>query len=224
VKIHCVAIPQLAIPTWRALRRAALEVHTKWYVYLELFGRSPERLDLLDTCANLFFVFADRAMLLDMQMALSRVSDPAETGGKKKTNLTFQRLVHELEASAAPCNLLTSLKSQSAQFTASCGKLRDRRNKYFAHSDYESVTQHPTKMFDGPYRNEIETALGALRKFLDSVAEHYGEQPLIYDALIRIDTGNDLVLWLKRGLRYKELQDEDKLGADDLKQSRWCDA
>jgi hypothetical protein len=62
---------------------AGLNVHTKWGVYLELFGKGPDRLSLLDNCANLFFVLADRAILLDVQMELSRLSDAAETRGKK---------------------------------------------------------------------------------------------------------------------------------------------
>src|SRR5262245_19664835 len=65
-------------------------LHARWAEYRALFGTSPERAQLLDQTARLFFTIIHDGLLDATLLHLCRLTDPPVTGSK--TNLTLARL------------------------------------------------------------------------------------------------------------------------------------
>ena len=84
--------------TLRALDYHVQDVHAKWLMYRQLFGRTEERYDVLMQAAGAIFTKVDQAMLEDAQLALYRLGDPATSSikGGRVPNLTLRRLQDEL--------------------------------------------------------------------------------------------------------------------------------
>ena len=59
----------------------------KWQQYVELFGTSPARIDLLNEAAASFFHHLQDALWVDLLIHISRLTDPPKSRGRG--NLTF---------------------------------------------------------------------------------------------------------------------------------------
>src|SRR5688572_9269148 len=65
-------------------------LHEKWAQYVELFGTKPERVELLNNAAPLFFRIVEDTIWEDVLLHLTRLTDSATSMGK--TNLTILNL------------------------------------------------------------------------------------------------------------------------------------
>src|SRR5687768_5435358 len=65
-------------------------LNDKWREYTELFGTSPERINLLDRAAPRFFAFLQHALFEDTLLHIARLTDSPRSGGHH--TLSIQRL------------------------------------------------------------------------------------------------------------------------------------
>ena len=77
-------------PMYHALYNDCAWLQVKWSQYVELFGTSQARIDLLNRGAGLFFRIAGDVFLDDTLLGLTRLTDPPGLGRKK--NLTIRVL------------------------------------------------------------------------------------------------------------------------------------
>lgn len=82
--------------------------------------------------------------------------------------------------------------------------------------DYEEVP--------GVSRAEIEGALTIVRQFMNTIQECYKQTTTHYQGIALSWDADQVVALLKRGLRYEELQREQKIAWNDLESFRWPDA
>lgn len=82
-----------------ALWQEVAWVRVKWQEYIELFGKKPSRVDLLNKSAPLFFRIVQNVLWYDILMHIARLTDPPKSKGKP--NLTIRRLP-ELVRNQAP--------------------------------------------------------------------------------------------------------------------------
>jgi hypothetical protein len=89
------------------LRHLYLILRLKWKVYRQLFGTDKERIDLLNNIAPTAFWVWQETLSDEMDLALSRLTDPKESGkGKKKfDNLTLEKLIDEIAKVEPPGEL-----------------------------------------------------------------------------------------------------------------------
>src|ERR1041385_492326 len=93
-----------------------LELHAKWQIFKQLFGRSEQRIALLNDFAPDFFSIVHDSLLYDILLTISRLMDPAESGRRK--NLTLHRLILMIQArdrqplAAELAPILETLKSK----------------------------------------------------------------------------------------------------------------
>jgi hypothetical protein len=213
-------IPASVQSLWDLLQNEIIGLHACWINYRQLFGKSKERIDLLNDCAGEFFYIIQGTFLTDVQLSLSRLADPAETFGKP--NATLERLLNEIAALNIP-DLTDELTKHLQNYRLSCKDIKVRRNKELAHADLgallrrqESAQAGRADTILGPSRQEIEHALSALREFMNAIDVHFTGSPMAYEHFLSRSDGESLVDFLKQGLRYDELREAQKLPFNDL--------
>ena len=219
-------MPSTVQPLWDALQQEVIGIHAYWINYRQLFGKSKERVDLLNDCAGEFFFVINDALLTDVQLSLSRLADPAQTLGKG--NATLERLLNEIVALNIS-QLTDDLIRRFQKYRDCCHNIKLRRNKELAHADLGALLQRygsaagPAPI-PGPSRQEIEDALAALREFMNAIDVHFTGSPMAYEHFISRNDGESLVWALKQGVRYGELIQAQELPFDDLKTLSCYDA
>src|SRR3990172_2638130 len=77
-------------PVYHALWNECAWLHVKWQQYKELYGTKPERIDLLNNTARVFFRVVEDSLWADILLHLTTLTDPPKSVGKE--NLTICRL------------------------------------------------------------------------------------------------------------------------------------
>jgi len=143
-------------------------MHGQWKVHEQLFGKGKKRLDLLAQEASNFFSIVQQALLMDIQLTLSKLGDPGRSG--KFENMTLEKLMEEikdLDPHPVPEALKFHKKLEAclADFADKSTKVRERRNKYLAHLDYDVALDLRPEPLETPTRTEIEEALNSVDAF-----------------------------------------------------------
>jgi hypothetical protein len=206
-------VPADIRPLWDALQNEVSGIHFYWITYRQLFGRSNERIELLNECAPEFFYIVQDTLLKDIQLSLVKLADRVKTMGNE--NATLERLSNEI--AALPNGPLTA--NLLIEYRKRCQAITERRHKQLAHSDLRTfLQQHGHQMgieVTGPSRQEIEGALEALRSFMNIIHVHFTGSPGADENFILGDN-DSLVSILKRGLRYDELAENHLIPFDDI--------
>ena len=213
-------LPESLRPTWEALYNEVIAVHVHWIIYRQLFGESEHRINLLNASASSFFSVIQATLLDDVQLTLSKLADPAATGSK--ANATLERLISEM-ATLSERPLIDKLKELLIEFRGSCGQIKRRRNTQIAHYDHATLLQQYSSGSTvplGPSRQEIEDALGALRRFMEPIESYLTSSATAYRRFVSRADGEALILVLQQGLRYQELQNNGVIPWDDLRNAR----
>ena len=70
-------------------------MHGRWICYRQLFASSPKRIEVLNECASVFFFIIQDVLFDEIQVSLSKLTDPVKTG--KHENLSLENLQNHLE-------------------------------------------------------------------------------------------------------------------------------
>jgi hypothetical protein len=212
------AIPPQFGDTWAFLHTEVLSLHGRWRNYRDLYGSSPERIGLLNRTAPGFFAILQGILLNDVQLTLSKLADPAMTF--KRPNLTLETLFEAIKGLPEP-QLATTLTPLLANYRAECEKVKARRNKDIAHFDFATQIEpaRRAEILPGPSRQEIDSALAALREFMMAVFGHFENKHVDYKPFSFHDGAPLLLLLLKQGIRYDELVEAGTIDRTDLARS-----
>src|SRR5208283_4951754 len=88
-------IPESIEGVFEEIRNEVLWLHTKWTIYRQLFGHSEKRIELLNKCAAVAFYTFEEVLFDEIQMSLSKLTDPAGKGNKK--TLSFEQLQKQVK-------------------------------------------------------------------------------------------------------------------------------
>jgi len=199
---------------WGTLDTEITWLHGRWIIYRQLYGTSPDRVELLNKSAGTFFNMLQDVLLHDVQLSLSKIGDPAGSGSRE--NVTLFAL-HKILLDAGQTIAADKMSAALQKFADACVKVRHRRNKWIAHFDRTTMlNQHITPRI-GPSREEIENALAALRDAMNCISRHYTDTTICYEHFSMQADGEALVHNLRRGLRYTELVDAQAIPKDDYR-------
>src|SRR5215472_2229378 len=106
-------MPNEITGTWEFLHGEVVWLHGRWSMYRQLFGTNENRVNLLNKVAPNYFGTIQNIQLDEVQLTLSRLGDPAQTG--KRQNLTLETLVGELDALGIS-DLTSSLKAHLEEY------------------------------------------------------------------------------------------------------------
>jgi len=192
---------------WGELHYEVANLHCRWIIYRQLYGTSPERIDVLNRADRTFFAVVQDVLLQDVQISLSNLGDPAESqsrNGPPRTNLTLKALEKQLNAEGESA-VAGELNQLIKAFDNSCKKIRRRRNKWIAHFDRETMLNRRVVPLENSSRAEVECALSKLREAMNCVEDHYTGEKTSYDLTVMGTDGGALLDVLSKGLRYEEL-------------------
>jgi hypothetical protein len=201
---------------WAELSVDVVWLHGRWIVYRQLFGTNKDRIDLLNETAGTVTWILQRLLLHDVQLALSKIGDPARAG--KRRNLTLRRVQVELN-DAGETAVATKMEPLLKVFEDACEKIRHRRNKWIAHNDLETKIGARATPLSGPSQEEIEQALAALRNAMNCVGLHYTETETAYEHFAMQTDGEHLITALAKAKRYRSLVSEGVIPRDDFRRN-----
>jgi hypothetical protein len=133
-------IPAEIAEIWEPINDETVMVHAYWATFMDLYGGPKEQLEILDKSAGFFFNVIQDALATDIQLTLSKLSDPAMTF--KKENATVQHLLNEVAKLNVP-DLVKKLTPLYDAFNSACEPVRELRNKVIAHADRNIALRKP---------------------------------------------------------------------------------
>lgn len=109
---------------YSALWQEVALIYQKWGQFVELFGTSPERVDLLNKAAPTLFRTVQDSLLGDLLLHLARLTDPPQS--VRKSNLSLRRLQEVVIGSPVEAGVEAST-SKAVTATAFARDWRNRR-------------------------------------------------------------------------------------------------
>jgi hypothetical protein len=218
-------IPESIRPIFDELSTEVTWLHARWKLYRQLFAESDKRIDMLNECASTFFFVIQDVLLGEVQVTLSKLTDPARMG--KHDNLSLERLQVDVDALGALGEqaLATRTRAILDDLHKACAAFRVWRNKRLAHLDLSTAMKSTSDALPGVSRKMIEDALHLVREYLNTIQRHFDDSEVGYEHFImRAGDGAGLIAVLKAGLRYEELARQEKIGWDDWMHNPWRDA
>jgi hypothetical protein len=199
---------------FHALNNEVAWLHVKWEEYHELFGTSPQRIDILNKAAGLFSRIIQEALWESVLLELTRLTDPIEIRGR--SNLTIAQLPELCDEPA-----LRSKVSELVATALNATKFaRDWRNRHIGHRDLKLAVDNAAKPLEPASRAQVSNAVKAIHAVLNHISEQVLGTTLL-DRVITPATGAVSLLYVLRdGLEDDEARSErilsGKFDAEDI--------
>lgn len=190
--------PQLG-PVYHALYNDCLWLCVKWHQYVELYEQ-PERIDLLNRTAGLFFQIVQDTFWDDTLLHLTRLTAPQSSMGKD--NLTIQRLPDLI----ADTRFRAEIKPLVETAVAATAFARDWRNRRIAHRDLELAIKEGAKPLDPASRQQIQCALDGVCRVMERITEYYFKCESHFELITRAIAGDavSLLYVVQAGIEAQE--------------------
>lgn len=214
-------IPAQIDEVFQELRDEVTWLYVRWIIYRQLFAASERRIDLLNESASVFFYVIQDVLFWEVQIALSKLTDPARIG--RYDNLSLEQLQIRVETHG-DLQFAAKLRVLLDELHTKCQYFRAHRNKRLAHFDLTTAMQSTSNPLPGVSMQMIQQALDLLCEYMNTIERHYTETETGYENFIMHSGGNELVSLLKFGLRYEELLRDGQISWEDINQSQWKDA
>jgi hypothetical protein len=214
-------IPAQFIAIYDELRSEITWLHGRWLTYCELFAENPRRIELLNESAGTFFYIIQDVLLDEVQISLSKLTDPASSG--KHNNLSLEQLQSNLQL-YGDAALATQCRAILDKLHLQCQVFRVRRHKTLAHLDLPTALKQLAQPLPGVSRQMIEDALESVRGYMNAFEAHYNDSEWGYEYFVLNHGATSLLATLRAGLRYEELVQERALPFGDWRKGKWSDA
>ena len=181
--------PQLG-PIFSELSDDFAWLQVKWGEYRELYGTSPERIDLINSAAGLFFRILQDTMWEDALLHLCRLTDPAVMG--KKQNLS----INALPELCTDEILREAVKTLVGKAVVATSFARDWRNRHIGHRD-RPLALGSVRPLSAASRAQVTNAISAIHRVLNEISEQLLGSTLADDVIIP-PTGAEALLYVLR--------------------------
>ncbi len=196
-------IPSDLRPIYKNIDNEVKWIHAKWKVYNQLFAVEQEQIDILNRTASLFFRIVQQTFFEDTLLGISRLTDPAETFGKKNRCLAL--LIIRFE-DLGLSDLCITLKDNLENINTLCVPFREWRNKKISHSDLNTALKVSSDPLPGISRKDVENTLLEIRNFMNNVNSYFDESHTLYEHFITFSGGDILLGKLKLAEEYEKLK------------------
>jgi hypothetical protein len=186
---------------YSALWQAVAHIQINWLEYVELFGKKPERINLLNRAAPTFFRMLQDELWEISLLHLARLTDHAKTHSRSdRVNLSIRALPpligdEKLKAS------VSALVDAAVRDTEFC---RDWRNRRIAHRDLNLALDQPTMRLAEASRRRVDEALRSITDVLNALAVHYLDSETHFDLHSRVGGAVQLLYVMDDGLTAVE--------------------
>lgn len=190
--------PELG-PVYHALYNECAWLHIKWQQYVALYGTKPERIELLNRAAGLFFRIIEDTLWDDILLHLTKLTDRPSTYNKKK-NLTI-RLLPQMIADNTFRSEIENLVAAAVKATEFA---HDRRNRHIAHRDLALAIKEEAIPLMPASREQVEDALEALSCPIQRIHEFYFNSQIRFGSIPEPNGAIDLLYVIYDGIRARE--------------------
>ena len=188
---------------FKTLQAEVVWLHSRYLSYEMLYGKSEDRINLLNLSASSFFHHLQFILLDDIELFICKLLDPAKQGSN--LNLTLEQLLNLIEdENEIKSELIRKL--HKVRLVASA--IKDKRNKRLSHFDLKTSVSRKAEYFTKASRLELQDILNRIREFLNIIENNYFGSTLAYENFSSIGNAESLVNSLKRSEAYKILEEE----------------
>jgi hypothetical protein len=177
-------------------------LQVKWQEYCELFGTSPERVELLNSAAPLFFRMIQRSLWEDVLLSITRLTDSPKSCGK--FNLTVNALPKLLPDESSR----DSIADLAQKATAAAEFARDWRHRHIAHRDMGIALGEALVPLSPASRQMVREAITALHGVINAVCEIYLHSTLVNDVITPMTGAVALLYVIRDGVDAERNKDE----------------
>jgi hypothetical protein len=185
-----------------ALYNEAIWMLVRWDQYDILFCRKPERVQLANEAAGLFFNVVQSSLFENTLLHLSRITDDSPTTGPRR-NLTLKRLPG-LMPDDAKAALDTLVKDAHAKTKFA----RDWRNRRIAHSDLSLKLNQGAEPLAPASRADVQSALQAIATVLNSCLRHFTDSGILFEPPPSGSDAETLLHVIRDGLETEKARKE----------------
>jgi hypothetical protein len=182
-------------------------LNLNWKTFVELFGKSQERVAILNYCASSFFFRAQLLFWDDAFLRLSRLTD--NPGNAKQENATLALLLNRLQPHLSPGSY-SELSDHFQKIKEAVEKIRFRRNKAIAHSDL-ALLIGPRDALEEVTRTSVDHLIALVAQLINQIEGLYGLGGTSFHMTIEDGGAEDLVFWLEYAKRCEEKEREEAL-------------
>lgn len=179
------------------------ELQGRWSRFIDLYGKSQRRIELLQETAPVFFADLQDTYLNAVILGIVRLLDSPETFGEE--NLVLERLVMASEK-VGDGDLANNLSDQLRKLRNHCENLEAWRHKRIGHLDRE-VAYGEADSEDIPTsipRDTFEQTFSLIEEFMNTIERYYGGGQIRFDPITTGDA-NALVANLKKATDHEDL-------------------
>jgi hypothetical protein len=179
---------------YHALEGEVIWLHDKWREYCELFGTSPEIIDLLNEAASRFFGSVHDALWLDVLVHISRLTDAPKSAGNP--TLTIRRLPLLIPDD----RLRDEVKGLVATALAKSEFARDWRHRHIAHRALPLALEEAGDALANASRLSVKESIEAIDAVMKHIHQHYFDVELSYEVAGGPGDALDLLKVLRLGV------------------------
>lgn len=212
-------IPSNINKVYSLLSEEVMSLYGRWICFRQLFAKSEQRIEMLNECASTFFYIAQNMFFDEIQVSLSKLTDPAKTG-KTNENLSLDQLQLMLEQYGEAV-LAQSNRKKLDEIHIKVEPFRVWRNKWLAHLDLNTASKATFSNLPGVSLQMIDESLRLIAEYLNSIELHYNISAIGYEYFEMMNDGESLLQIIRYGLRYKQLLEDGSISRADLRNGEW---
>jgi hypothetical protein len=179
--------------TFHALMQDAARLHLKWNEYRALL--KPSAVQALNATAPGFFWLTQNAWWHDIVLHICRMTD------RGSDKLAFEKMIKFLPTRPLRDDATAQLKA----VLAAVEPLRELRDRYVAHRNFEDALGRSVKPTPEPAHAEAQAAIDALDAFLHALDHKFTERGAMLYEHLDVRGGSGSLLWfLRRGLKARD--------------------
>jgi len=175
------------------LRNQTISLYWNWSEYVELFGSTSERVDILNKAAGSFFFIVQNALWRDTLLHVCRLTDAAKTTGK--ANLSIRCLPDLVDLEKAP-----RTKELVQMAVDRSGFARDWRNRRLSHYDLQVALGRAAEPLAPASREHVREAITALGELVNYLSLQYRGSTTIFDLPESGGSAKSLLYVLREGI------------------------
>jgi len=188
---------------WQEVAR----LHSQWEIFSQLYAESAEQVKFLDRMAPGFFGIVQEAMLNNIFLSFSRLTDNTKTG--RKENLSFNRFIESIDSSKEP-KFAEILRKALESLRTECKPFRDWRNRKIAHKDLSTALQYHPQPLPSINKEMIEKVLRLMRELLNTFQKHFEDAETAFEHVVSRGDGKTIIFYLQQAEKY-EAQNKEEL-------------
>jgi len=207
------------------LKQDVMVLFMHWSLYCQLFTKGPERVELLNCNAGLFFAHLQNVYANYTILSICRITDRTRTSVRRtmRDNLVLKQLIERLDAQQYPI-LHQEMLDLYSKVDDDLQPFQDNRNWVIAHRDMQAALPVNTQIVPGITKAMIEKKLAQISNYLNHFEYFTYNQTTLYDMVITSGNGDYLVTALKKAYEYNQMVTADEIPRSRLLQSRYWKA